>query len=63
MRVEFTYALGDIVKTQRGETGKIVGLTVVRGRTEPLFKTVRLELEDGTSQWIPEFRIEEVIGW
>ncbi len=63
MQINFEYAIGDIVRTRRGETGTIVGLTAVRGKTEPLFKTVKLELDDGSAQWVPEFRIEEVVGW
>ncbi len=63
MNIEFKYALGDIVRTQRGEEGKVVALSVAEGRTDPLFRTCRLELDDGTQAWVPEFRIDRVVGW
>lgn len=63
MHVDFKYALGDVVRTRRGDGGKIVAMSVSEGRTEPLFKTYRLEADDGSQCWCPEFRIEAVVGW
>ncbi|OCJ03746.1 hypothetical protein A6U87_17580 [Rhizobium sp. AC44/96] len=63
MQVEFKYALGDVVRTRRGDSGKIVAMSVSTGRSDPLFRSYRLELDDGSETWCPEYRIERVIGW
>lgn len=63
MNIEFKYSLGDVVRTQRGEEGKVVALSAAEGRTDPIFRTCRLMLEDGTQAWVPEHRIDRVVGW
>jgi len=63
MNVEFKYSLGDVVRTRRGDSGKVVAMSASEGRNEPLFRSYRLELHDGTLSWCPEYRIEGVVGW
>lgn len=63
MQVEFKYSLGDFVETRRGDSGKVVAMSVSEGRSTPLFMSYRLELDDGTQTWCPEFKIDRVVGW
>lgn len=63
MNVEFTYSLGDILRTKRGEEGKVVALSAAEGRVDPIVRSYRLALDDGTQAWVPEFRVERVVGW
>ncbi|MQX19789.1 hypothetical protein [Sinorhizobium meliloti] len=63
MIVDFKYSLGDVVRTRRGDSGKVVAMSASEGRNEPLFRSYRLELDDDTQSWCPEFKIESVVGW
>lgn len=63
MNIEFKYSLGDVVRTRRGEEGKVVAVSASEGRTDPLFRSYRIELTDGSLVWVPEFRIDRVVGW
>lgn len=62
MNIEFEYALGEVVRTKRNEIGKVVALSVTEGRTTPFFKSCRIELDDGSQYWVPEFRIDDVVS-
>lgn len=64
MNIDFTFALGDVVRTRRGDSGKIVAASASEGRNGfALFKSYRLEHDDGTLSWCPEHRIDSVVGW
>ncbi len=63
MQVEFKFALGDILRTKRGEEGKVVALSAAEGRVDPIVRSYRLALDEGTQAWVPEFRIDRVVGW
>ncbi|AEH77523.1 hypothetical protein SM11_chr0240 [Sinorhizobium meliloti SM11] len=64
MIVDFKYSLGDVVRTRRGDSGKVVAMSVSEGRNGfGLFKSYRLELDDDTQSWCPEFKIDSVVGW
>ena len=63
MNIDWQYNLGDLLETERN-VGKVVAVSASEGRHgNPYFKTYRLQHDDGSFSWCPEFRVRRCVGW